>query len=126
MIGSHELGAMNERGRILQEWCYKHELCIMNTWFQKKHEKLWTWRRADGITKNQIDFIIIQKRFFNAILDVKLCSNADCGSDHSPVIAKIRLKLKVIKETSTYRSIDWDKCTDEKKSDFRQNFMEKI
>ena len=126
VIGSHGLGAMNERGRILQEWCYENELCIMNTWFQKKDEKLWTWRRADGIIKNQIDFILIQKRFFNAILDVKSCSNADCGSDHNPVVAKIRLRLKVIHETSTYHRIDWDKCTDEEKSDFRQRFMEKI
>ena len=35
------------------------------------------------------------------ILDVKSCSNADCGSDHTPVIAKISLRLKVIHETCT-------------------------
>ena len=56
----------------------------------------------------------------------KSCSNADCLSDHNPVVAKIRLRLKVIHETSTYRRIDWDKCTDEEKSDFRQRFMEKM
>ena len=73
----------------------------MNTWFQKKDEKLWTWRRADGIIRNQIDFILIQKRFFNAMLDVKSCSNADCGSDHNPSIAKIRLRLKIINHIFT-------------------------
>ena len=33
VTGSHGLGVMNERGRILQEWCYENELRIMNTWF---------------------------------------------------------------------------------------------
>ena len=82
--------------------------------------------RADGIIKNQIDFILIQKRFFNAILDVKSCSDADCGSDHNPVIGKIRIRLKVIHESYFYRRIDWDMCTDEEKYDFRQMLMEKI
>jgi len=68
---------------------------------------------------------LIQKRFFNAILDVKSCSDADCGSDHNPVIAKIRLRLKVIHESYSLRRIDWDRCTDEEKSDFRQMFMER-
>jgi len=36
VIGSHGLGVINEKGRILQEWCRENELCIMNTWFQKK------------------------------------------------------------------------------------------
>ena len=36
VTGSHGLGVMNERGRILQERCYENELCTMNTWFQKK------------------------------------------------------------------------------------------
>ena len=44
VIGSHGLGVTNEKGRILQEWCHQNELCIMNTWFQKNDEKLWTWR----------------------------------------------------------------------------------
>ena len=41
VTGGHGIGFMNERGRILQEWCYGNELCTMNTWFQKKDEKIW-------------------------------------------------------------------------------------
>ena len=134
VIGSHGLRAMNERGRILQEWCHQNELFIMNTWFQKKDEKLWTRRRANGIIKNQIGFLLIQKRFFRcnfhslryAALDVKSCSNADYGSDHNPFIAKLHVRLKVIHESYFYRRIDCDQCTDEEKSDFREMFMEKI
>ena len=55
-----------------------------------------------------------------------MCSNVDCGSDHNPAIAKIRLRLKVILESYSHRRIDWNKCTDEDKSDLRQIFMEKI
>ena len=60
VIGSHGLGVMIESSRILQEWCHENELCITNTWFQKKDQKLWTWRRADDIIKNQSDFTLIQ------------------------------------------------------------------
>ena len=88
----------NQTGGIRQDWCHEDELCIMNTWFQKRDEKLWTWRRADGIIKNQTDFILIQKRISNAILAIKSRSNTDCGSDQNPVSAKIRLRLKVIQE----------------------------
>ena len=36
VIGSHGLGAMNERGRILQKWCYGNEFCIMNMVSEKR------------------------------------------------------------------------------------------
>ena len=89
----------NQRGRILQEWCHEDELCIMKKKEMKKRdEKPWAWRRADGIIKNQTDFILIQKRISNAILAVKSRSNTDCGSDQNPVSAKIRSRLKVIQE----------------------------
>ena len=41
-------------------------------------------------------------------------------------IAKLRLRLKTVHETSTFRRVYWDKCALEQKSDFRQKFMEKI
>ena len=39
---------------------------------------------------------------------------------------EIHLRLKVIREASTYRRIDWDKCTGEEKPDSRLKCMEKI
>ena len=61
VIGSHGLRVINERRCIFQEMSHENELCIINTWFLKRDEKLWTWRRADDIIKNQTDFILIQK-----------------------------------------------------------------
>ena len=60
----------------------------------------------NGIINNQIDFILIQKRFFSAIFNVPSCSDADRESDHNPVIAKTRSRLKVIHESYSFRRID--------------------
>ena len=48
VIGSHGLGVLIERGRILQEWRHEIELCIIDTWFQKRNERFWTRRRAEA------------------------------------------------------------------------------
>ena len=64
-------------------------------WFQKSESKLWTWKSPDGLTKNQIDYILTSKRYFNAVLDVNAIQNADCGSDHNPVVVKLPLRLIV-------------------------------
>ena len=44
--------------------------------------------------QNQLDFILIDKRYRNAITNAKTRKDADCGSDHDPVWKKIHAKLK--------------------------------
>ena len=48
---------------------------------------------GDG-SRNQINYITINKRFRNAITQVKTYPGTDCNSDHVPVVATVRLKLK--------------------------------
>ena len=45
--------------------------------------------------KNQIDFITINKRFRNSVINARTYPGADCGSDHNPVVATIRLTLSI-------------------------------
>ena len=47
------LGQRNERGDSFVEWERKN-FKIMNTPFQKKAGRRWTWRSPDGNTKNQL------------------------------------------------------------------------
>ncbi|XP_037787450.1 craniofacial development protein 2-like [Penaeus monodon] len=48
--------------------------------------KLWTWLNPGDDFKNQIDYIVIKKRYRSAIKNSKAYPGADCGRDHNPVI----------------------------------------
>ena len=55
---------------------------------------------------NQIDYILCRQRWRNSIQSAKTRLGADCGSDHEILIAKFRLKLKKVGETT--RSFRYD------------------
>jgi len=48
----------------------------------------------DSTTKNQIDYILVDKRYRNGIKNSKARPGADCGSDHKPVVAEMCIKLQ--------------------------------
>ena len=55
-------------------------------------------------TRNHIDHILCSQRWRRSIKSIKTRQGADCGSDHKLLIAKFRLKLKKVGETtSTFR-----------------------
>ena len=57
----------------------------MNTWFQHHQRHLYTWKSLGDGVRNKIDYITMNKRFRNAITQVKWYPGADCGSDHVPI-----------------------------------------
>jgi exonuclease III len=97
-VGPFGLGNKNDRGDNLITWCQSHNLVITNTWFKNHPRRLWTWQSPGDRARNQIDYIMVPHRFRNSIIFSKAFPGADCGSDHVPVISKIRVKLKRIKQ----------------------------
>lgn len=98
IVGPHGLGEQNERGEKLVEWAQTNDLVITNTMFTQPIRRRWTWKQPgeDG-AKNQVDYILINKRFRNSILFAKTYPGADCYTDHRLVMAGLKLKLKIIK-----------------------------
>ena len=87
--GCFGLGQRNERGDTLVEWATTKNLKIMNTQFQKKAGRRWTWRSPDGNTKNEIDYIMTDKP--SMVTDMTVLNRVNIGSDHRMVMGSITL-----------------------------------
>ena len=104
IVGGHGLGERNERGDLWVEWCTTHEQVIMNTWSQHHQRHLYTWKSQGDCIQNQIYYITINRRFRNSIHQVKGYPGADCGSDHVPIVATIKVRLKAMRKRKQLKS----------------------
>ena len=86
IVGKHGLGERNERGERLLHFCTEKDLVVSNTTFEQPNRLLYTWKSPGDITRNQIDYILIRKRFRNSIKQCKTHPGADIASDHNPLI----------------------------------------
>jgi hypothetical protein len=59
-----------------------------------------TWTSADGKTHSQIDHILLDTRRHSSMLNVQSFRAADCDTDHYLVVAKVRERLAVSKQTT--------------------------
>ena len=100
VTGKFGLGVQNEAGQRLIELCQENTLVIANTLFQQHKRRLYTWTSPDGQYQNQIDYILCCQIWGSSIQSAKTRPGADCGSDHELLIAKFRLKLKKVEETT--------------------------
>jgi hypothetical protein len=69
------------------------------------HKYIWT--SPDGKTNNQIDHVLIDRRWQTNILDVQSFRGADCDTDHYLVVAKVRERLAVNKQAA--QNFDWER-----------------
>src|SRR3954462_12514829 len=81
-------------------------LCITNTWFQQKRSAQHTWTSPDKEIKNQIDYVMVDKRFRNGLKNSKARPGADCESDHNPVVVTMKIKLQRIKKSR--KTVKWN------------------
>ena len=90
--GCFGLGQRNERGDTLVEWATSNNVKIMNTQFQKKAGRRWTWRSPDGHTRNEIDYIMTDTPIM--VTDVTVINRVNIGSDHRMVMSSVTLNTR--------------------------------
>ena len=94
------LGQRNERGATLVEWATSKYFKIMNTQFQKKAGRRWTWKSPDWNTKNEIDYIMIDTP--SMVNDVPVINRVNIGSDHMMLMcSRVERRNLLNKNTQT-------------------------
>jgi hypothetical protein len=68
--------------------------------FPHRNIHKYTWTSPNGKTNNQIDHVLIDRRWQTNILDVQSFRGADCDMDHYLVVAKVRERLAVSKQAA--------------------------
>ena len=98
----------NRNGQHLTDFIIENRLACLNTNYQKREGKLWTYTYANN-TKAQIDYVLINKKWKNSALNCEAYSSfKGVSTDHRIVMVKIRLSLrKNAKRTATTKHYDW-------------------
>ncbi|KAK2717649.1 hypothetical protein QYM36_006428 [Artemia franciscana] len=110
ILGKFGQGHRCENGQRLVNYALMNHLVITNTIFQHKPSHLLTWHSNDGVTKAQIDFILVRQRWRSSVQDSRSYNGADTGSqsgsDHRLVAAKILLRLAIRRKNKSKVGFD--------------------
>ena len=90
----------NDNGFRIVNFATSKNLAVKSTMFPHRNIHKYTWTSPDGKPHNQIDYILIDRRWHSSILDVRSFKGADCDSDHYLVVTKVRGSLAVNKEAA--------------------------
>ena len=123
-VGPFGLGQRNNRGTRLLDWCTTNRCVITNTWFQQHMKNLYTWKSPGDTCRNQIDYILINERFRNAMTRERTYPGADCDSDHILVMGKIRIHPKTFRHGKMKPKMKWKVLIED--TDVKANFYQKV
>ncbi|XP_062602943.1 craniofacial development protein 2-like [Saccostrea cucullata] len=106
-VNVHGMGQMNENGERLMDFCEMNGLHVVvcNTIFAHKDNQKYTWISPDKRTKNQVDYIMINKKWRRSVIDARTYRGADINSDHILLLAKIQLKLRAERKVQGLRKL---------------------
>ena len=108
IMSVHGIGVMNNNGEMLANLFYENDLIIGGSIFQHKTIHKYTWTSPDGNSKNQIDHIVINRRWRKSVIGVRTIRGNRVGSDHQLLMSKIKLKLMRNKKSDNVREKMFD------------------
>ena len=90
----------NDNGFRIVNFATSKNLVVKSTMFLHRNIHKYTWTSPDGKTHNQIDHVLIDRRWQSSVLDVRSFRGAECDTDHYLVIGKVRKRLAVGKQAA--------------------------
>lgn len=87
----HDTTSSNKKKLI--EFATAKRMIISSIYFPHKRIHKGTWKSLDGRTVNQINHMLVDKRYASHIIDVKTKRGANVDSDHFLVTAKVKTKI---------------------------------
>ena len=100
-LGHHGIGRINENAQRLLELCSYHNLCVTNTFFANKECHKASWRHPRSKHWHQLDLMLTRRDYLNSTHNTRVFHRADCDTDHSLVISKIKLTPKRLHHSRT-------------------------
>uniref|UniRef100_A0A8R1EIW5 Endonuclease/exonuclease/phosphatase domain-containing protein n=1 Tax=Caenorhabditis japonica TaxID=281687 RepID=A0A8R1EIW5_CAEJA len=91
-VGGHGTGQRSDNGDRLVNFAFSSRVSILNTIYPKRPNRKWTWISPNGKTKNEIDFILTNRREIAVDCEV-YCDYLNC-SDHRLLRARFRSTAK--------------------------------
>uniref|UniRef100_A0A8R1DTY9 Reverse transcriptase domain-containing protein n=1 Tax=Caenorhabditis japonica TaxID=281687 RepID=A0A8R1DTY9_CAEJA len=91
-LGGHGTGQRSDNGDRLVNFAFSSRVSILNTIYPKRPSRKWTWISPNGKTKNEIDFILTNRREIAVDCEV-YCDYLNC-SDHRLLRARFRSTAK--------------------------------
>ncbi|XP_058832921.1 craniofacial development protein 2-like [Topomyia yanbarensis] len=105
VIGPNSLHSVsNDNGQRCVNFAASRGMVIRSTFFPRKDIHKVTWRSPDQVTKNQIDHVLIDGRFFSDITNVRTYRSANIDSDHHLVAVCLRSKLSTVHSSRRSRT----------------------
>lgn len=93
-IGKHSLhNTTNDNGLRLITFAASRNLVVSSTFFPHLNIHKITWNSPDGITRNQIDHVLTDRRHSSSVLDVRSMRGANIDSDHHLIRARVRCRI---------------------------------
>jgi hypothetical protein len=88
---------MKSNGVRVVNFANSKNLIVKSTTFPHCDIHKHTWTSSDDVTHNQSNHVSIDKRRHSNTLDVQSYGGADCDTDHSLVVTKLRERISVSK-----------------------------
>ena len=108
---------VNDNGSRFHEFINSQKLSVLNTWFDHKLCRRFTWHSPDGITKKVYDFVLSCSWMRKFTSNCRVYNSYDFDSDHRLVIANLNTpitkiarfigrKKTVIKQRINFSAVD--------------------